>query len=184
MSWEEVSALRYLLATTYRADPRPLVVDFRKGCYVGQELTVRTYHTGNTRKRIMPIKFYPPSGTPSAAPRSWSDLPSDATRPQLGDAITFMPPESSASKKPKAGVKVLSVHPDYAVGLGLVRLELAERVHGLPAFGQAVEAHDQAKTGSLIVGDAKIGDDVTTNWRVWAGRGRSWYGPEEETTTA
>jgi len=132
----------------------------------------------------MPIKFYSPSDAPSAAPRSWADLATNAPRPQIGDAITFIPPESSASKKPKAGVKVLSVHPDYAVGLGLVRLELAERVHGLPAFGQAVEPHNQAETGSLIVGDAKIGDDVTKNWRVWAGRGRSWYGPEEENTTA
>lgn len=24
-------------------------VDFRKGCYLGQELTIRTYHTGVTR---------------------------------------------------------------------------------------------------------------------------------------
>jgi folate-binding Fe-S cluster repair protein YgfZ len=31
------------------------VVDFRKGCYVGQELTVRTYHTGTVRKRILPV---------------------------------------------------------------------------------------------------------------------------------
>lgn len=34
-------------------------VDFRKGCYVGQELTVRTYHTGLVRKRTIPIQLYP-----------------------------------------------------------------------------------------------------------------------------
>jgi folate-binding protein YgfZ len=34
-------------------------VDFRKGCYLGQELTVRTYHTGATRKRILPIRLFP-----------------------------------------------------------------------------------------------------------------------------
>lgn len=33
-------------------------VDFRKGCYVGQELTVRTYHTGMVRKRILPIQLH------------------------------------------------------------------------------------------------------------------------------
>ncbi|KAK7049586.1 ccr4 associated factor [Paramarasmius palmivorus] len=32
-------------------------LDFRKGCYVGQELTVRTYHTGAVRKRILPISI-------------------------------------------------------------------------------------------------------------------------------
>ncbi|WAQ87698.1 hypothetical protein PtA15_8A604 [Puccinia triticina] len=30
-------------------------VDFRKGCYVGQELTARTYHTGVIRKRMVPV---------------------------------------------------------------------------------------------------------------------------------
>ncbi|KAF8609332.1 Aminomethyltransferase folate-binding domain-containing protein [Ceratobasidium sp. AG-I] len=34
-------------------------IDFRKGCYVGQELTVRTYHTGVIRKRIMPVSITP-----------------------------------------------------------------------------------------------------------------------------
>ncbi|KAG8694695.1 ccr4 associated factor [Ceratobasidium sp. 395] len=32
-------------------------LDFRKGCYVGQELTVRTYHIGVIRKRIMPVSL-------------------------------------------------------------------------------------------------------------------------------
>jgi hypothetical protein len=52
MSWAVVSSF-YILFENY-----PLtfaLVDFRKGCYVGQELTVRTYHTGVVRKRILPI---------------------------------------------------------------------------------------------------------------------------------
>lgn len=51
--------LRSLIVT-----PPPVVsvlVDFRKGCYVGQELTVRTYHTGATRKRIVPVRLVPSS---------------------------------------------------------------------------------------------------------------------------
>ena len=35
-------------------------VDFRKGCYVGQELTIRTHHTGVVRKRVLPIQLYRP----------------------------------------------------------------------------------------------------------------------------
>lgn len=35
------------------------IVDFRKGCYVGQELTSRTHHTGVTRKRIVPVRIFP-----------------------------------------------------------------------------------------------------------------------------
>jgi folate-binding protein YgfZ len=38
-------------------------LDFRKGCYVGQELTVRTYHTGVIRKRILPVLIHPPDET-------------------------------------------------------------------------------------------------------------------------
>lgn len=32
-------------------------ISFHKGCYLGQELTARTYHTGVIRKRLMPIKL-------------------------------------------------------------------------------------------------------------------------------
>jgi folate-binding protein YgfZ len=30
-------------------------ISFFKGCYIGQELTARTYHTGVVRKRLMPV---------------------------------------------------------------------------------------------------------------------------------
>lgn len=30
-------------------------VNFQKGCYIGQELTARTFHTGVTRKRVFPL---------------------------------------------------------------------------------------------------------------------------------
>ncbi|XP_012216692.1 putative transferase CAF17 homolog, mitochondrial [Linepithema humile] len=32
-------------------------ISFHKGCYIGQELTARTYHTGVVRKRLMPLMF-------------------------------------------------------------------------------------------------------------------------------
>ncbi|KAF9994939.1 ccr4 associated factor [Entomortierella chlamydospora] len=38
-------------------------VDFRKGCYVGQELTIRTYHKGIIRKRVVPVQYYKPNDT-------------------------------------------------------------------------------------------------------------------------
>ena len=37
-------------------------IDFTKGCYVGQELTSRTYHTGIIRKRLLPLSLYPAGG--------------------------------------------------------------------------------------------------------------------------
>ncbi|KAA8901697.1 transcription factor, component of CCR4 transcriptional complex [Sphaerosporella brunnea] len=35
-------------------------VDWRKGCYVGQELTIRTRHRGVVRKRLLPAVLYKP----------------------------------------------------------------------------------------------------------------------------
>ncbi|TDH05828.1 hypothetical protein EPR50_G00126430 [Perca flavescens] len=32
-------------------------ISFSKGCYIGQELTARTHHTGVVRKRLMPVRF-------------------------------------------------------------------------------------------------------------------------------
>ena len=37
-------------------------IDFRKGCYVGQELTIRTHHIGVVRKRILPVQLYNDGG--------------------------------------------------------------------------------------------------------------------------
>ncbi|KAL8581785.1 hypothetical protein ACOMHN_043203 [Nucella lapillus] len=46
-------------------------VSFLKGCYVGQELTARTHHTGVIRKRLLPLVFdSPPSGVDPDAPIS------------------------------------------------------------------------------------------------------------------
>lgn len=35
-------------------------VSFSKGCYIGQELTARTHHTGVIRKRLMPVRLSAP----------------------------------------------------------------------------------------------------------------------------
>ena len=39
-------------------------VSFHKGCYIGQELTARTHHTGVIRKRIMPLIIDNPQELP------------------------------------------------------------------------------------------------------------------------
>lgn len=40
-------------------------ISFHKGCYIGQELTARTHHTGVVRKRLMPLYF---TKTPTKIP--------------------------------------------------------------------------------------------------------------------
>ncbi|KAF2225924.1 hypothetical protein BDZ85DRAFT_192526 [Elsinoe ampelina] len=39
-------------------------IDFKKGCYVGQELTIRTHHTGVVRRRVLPVLLYDKASEP------------------------------------------------------------------------------------------------------------------------
>lgn len=45
-------------------------VSFHKGCYIGQELTARTHHTGVVRKRILPIEILDSGGGAQVEPES------------------------------------------------------------------------------------------------------------------
>ena len=49
-------------------------IDFKKGCYTGQELTIRTHHTGVVRRRILPVALYSHGGEVPTSRRylSWS----------------------------------------------------------------------------------------------------------------
>lgn len=97
-------------------DTHALAVDFRKGCYVGQELTVRTYHTGVIRKRILPVALSTTSATASP-PLHLAIKPSvipspDVRTPRLRGTSTLLTSIATPSGSPGA-----------AVGLALLRLE-------------------------------------------------------------
>lgn len=83
-------------------------VSFSKGCYLGQELTARTYHTGVTRKRLVPVTLAVPDGGP---------LPDGAALAALlaGDGAVLK------TTKGKLGGRLRSVSPD---GVGLAQLRL------------------------------------------------------------
>ena len=90
-------------------------IDFHKGCYVGQELTIRTKHRGVVRKRILPCIVYPKT---AAQPQSLTYDP-DASIP-----AETIPTEKSIGRFEKrgrsAGKWLLGVG---NVGLALCRLE-------------------------------------------------------------
>ena len=105
-------------------------VDFRKGCYVGQELVIRTQHTGVVRKRILPCVVY------DAHDREPAEITYDASN-KLGSS----PPHGAAIKLfPNDGDKIKSKGTWLAgvgnVGLALCRLE---NMVGLGPAGDAVE---------------------------------------------
>jgi folate-binding protein YgfZ len=60
-------------------------IDFRKGCYVGQELTIRTRHRGVVRKRILPCMLY---GENDSVPTTFEYNP-DAASSAVGDGGDF-----------------------------------------------------------------------------------------------
>lgn len=89
-------------------------IDFRKGCYVGQELTIRTHHTGVVRKRILPVQLY----------EAWeSPPPSLAYSP---DSKNLIPPHGSnisrCDKKGRSAGRWLGGIGN--IGLALCRLEV------------------------------------------------------------
>ena len=89
-------------------------VDFRKGCYVGQELTIRTHHTGVVRKRILPMQLYNTDDIPQEL--SYDGPSSLAEQATPGDNIARVNARGRSTGKWLAGVG--------NVGLGLCRLEM------------------------------------------------------------
>lgn len=62
-------------------------ISFSKGCYIGQELTARTHHTGVVRKRLMPVHLSAPVHDleEGAALQTQSGKPAGKHRAGLGE---------------------------------------------------------------------------------------------------
>lgn len=62
-------------------------IDFKKGCYLGQELTIRTHHTGVVRKRILPVQLYTDN----------EPIPEDQNRPLYNPLASLPQPPHEAN---------------------------------------------------------------------------------------
>jgi len=116
-------------------------LDFRKGCYVGQELTVRTYHTGVVRKRILPVLLQ--SQTPASHglddDQSHSRFTSGLS---IRASLTHAPGEGRVAR-PRGTGKLLNTL--RGVGLALLRLE---HVEGLEKGDLKFELVDEGAVAS------------------------------------
>lgn len=93
-------------------------VDFRKGCYVGQELTIRTKHRGVVRKRILPVVVY---GEGEAAPTELEYRPDSG----VGVDASIIPADTSIGRVEKKGRSAGKwLRGVGNVGLALCRLEI------------------------------------------------------------
>jgi folate-binding protein YgfZ len=115
-------------------------IDYRKGCYVGQELTIRTHHTGVVRKRILPVMLY---GTDEPMPTELEYLPEK-------DLASAIPRETSIGRFEKRGRSAGKWLAGVGnVGIGLCRLEIM------------TDSMIQGETGGY-----KEGDEFKLEWQV------------------
>lgn len=135
------------------------IVDFRKGCYVGQELTVRTYHTGVVRKRIVPVSL-------ALAPQknSESTLRPDPSVPLL-PIHTSIQAERLASSLPD-----ISTRPTRPRGTG----SLLSNVHGVGLALLRLEHVEGVERGELVMNFALMGDRGPDAWVVHPKRPTWW----------
>lgn len=105
-------------------------IDFRKGCYLGQELTIRTHHTGLVRKRILPVQLYGseehlPDGKQDEKNKWTKDWRMPEYDPSAGQNLRLPPAGANISKvgarKGRSAGKWLGGVGN--VGLALCRLE-------------------------------------------------------------
>ena len=91
-------------------------IDFRKGCYVGQELTIRTHHTGVVRKRILPVQIYDPGDGQKPPEALTYDEKSKLVLPPRGANISRVDKKGRNAGKWLGGIG--------NIGLALCRLEV------------------------------------------------------------
>jgi transferase CAF17, mitochondrial len=103
-------------------------IDFKKGCYVGQELTIRTQHQGVVRKRVLPTMLYSSStAAPSELSYSNNDLPLQGNEIDLGTKIKRIAPPNSGtavSSRRRNDSAATWIEGLGNVGLALCRLEM------------------------------------------------------------
>lgn len=104
-------------------------IDFRKGCYIGQELTARTFFTGLVRKRIMPVRFSlsPPDPAQPLAVDLNAHVPIPAADTDVRLKAHEAPDASARPARARSAGKVLSGVHD--IGLAMLRFEHVERAH-------------------------------------------------------
>jgi folate-binding protein YgfZ len=89
-------------------------VDFRKGCYIGQELTARTKYRGLLKKQLYRVEGsgdLPPPGTPIAA--NGQDV--GQLRSVSGSSgLALLRLDATSQELDAAGVALTAIRPDYA----------------------------------------------------------------------
>ncbi|KAJ0410385.1 hypothetical protein P43SY_002717 [Pythium insidiosum] len=93
-------------------------VSFRKGCYVGQELTARTQFKGNVRKRYIPLAMVPSSAGDLA--QELAQLPFARIDAESHGALRQYLASAALATAPETGTSL--VKPDSSKSVGSIAL--------------------------------------------------------------
>ncbi|BGP16547.1 hypothetical protein JCM10213_000541 [Rhodosporidiobolus nylandii] len=131
-------------------------VDYRKGCYVGQELTARTHHKGVVRKRGVVFRLFregediPTEILPSP---SLIPYPSLFPLPPPGSSLTLIKSSSSRPRPSgKLGSALSLVSPS-----GILTLSLAYGSVRVEHLGEGTDEFDGVFVVKAPVEDGKVG---------------------------
>jgi folate-binding protein YgfZ len=138
-------------------------VSFSKGCYLGQELTARTFHTGVQRKRVAPFILAGEAAHLADALRSDAAAAADgvaapARALRLAEVLVLRDSDGSSAAATAAGVKLSAegvkrpvgtvVGWSGVVGLAVVKIE--------DVFGGCARARDVGRPLTLPSGEAVV----------------------------
>lgn len=129
-------------------------LSLEKGCYVGQELTIRTYNNGVIRKRVYPVQFHASVAEAAAAEAASAPLRADANAvpaapvdvypasdaPQPEPAVSALPFGASRAVKPRArsSGKIVAASDNLGFVLASTALVKANKVYKATVDGVEV----------------------------------------------
>ncbi|GAA93394.1 hypothetical protein E5Q_00035 [Mixia osmundae IAM 14324] len=174
-------------------------VDFKKGCYVGQELTARTHHTGVVRKRTLPARLAPlhtnddmalllPHGyDPVPSALASDDLPAPGTKlASHKSSVANARPTGELGTSMRISDASGRYHEPITIGLAVVPLEPAARAgeEGLFVTRNALMNSDREAGVNAAGGKGTSATDEMTSlpqrsasatqWRLRAFRPQHW----------
>lgn len=122
-----------LLPLELNFDFMPNTVSADKGCYIGQELTARTFATGILRKRLVPVTLLNPENYPLAQDKQYPDIsmePDPNETDHVGGVSAINPfGNSKPTKRRRPAGSLIASEGDK--GVALMRIEHFKRAfHG------------------------------------------------------
>lgn len=137
-------------------------LDFNRGCYVGQELTIRTHHTGVVRKRIVPFQLYQEGQVPGEYECQYDPELSEALPPLLDGSnvisLNSQPEERTFAASPfDSPKKETEPKPEEAASEGGVPSWAKPKENAAPESSSSSNTPKPVKLGNILSHHGNVG---------------------------